>query len=252
MPFWMPTARFSGAQIPHISSPLARPLGIRAVFVTDIHRSSDFTHQHLLLLADQIQALRPDLLLLGGDYGESVADIQDVLRTLGDISAPLGRFGVPGNNDVWFYSQDMDRLSADAAHRGVRLMINETAETEEIFLAGLQEMRWNQPEYRDYFVGQEEKCRLLLAHYPHAVPKAISAMTVKPHMAFSGHTHGGQFALGRLTPYSIGFEKHYGSLPTPAGEVMLDGVRLLVSHGIGTSRVPLRIHAAPQIHLIEM
>lgn len=250
--FWMPTSRFSGAQIAHTRLALPRPLGIRAVFVSDVHRSRHLTHAHLLRLAEQIQDLHPDLLLLGGDYGESVSNIQDTLQMLGQISAQLGRFGVVGNNDGFFYEQDMTRLRDDANCRNIRLLINEAVETDLFCIAGLQEMRRNQPEYRDYFAGQEKKCRLLLAHYPQAIHAAMPAMSVKPHMAMAGHTHGGQFALGRLTPYSIGFEKNYGPMPTAAGETMMDGVHVLVSHGIGTSKLPLRLFVPPQIHAIEL
>jgi predicted MPP superfamily phosphohydrolase len=69
----------------------------------------------------------------------------------------------------------------------------------------------------------------------------------------SGHTHGGQFNLFGLNPYSIGFERFGDELPPPAvvsGMMRFGPTTLLTSKGIGVSRIPLRIGVRPEIHLL--
>ena len=69
-------------------------------------------------------------------------------------------------------------------------------------------------------------------------------------LVLSGHTHGGQLCLGRLSPYSIGFEHSYG-IRAVRGETRIGPTRLLVCNGIGVSRLPLRVGAPPEILLVR-
>ena len=68
----------------------------------------------------------------------------------------------------------------------------------------------------------------------------------------AGHTHGGQFNFFGLTPFAIGFER-IGSQRGLA-PAMVSGARrfgqtmLVVSKGIGASRIPLRIGVRAEIH----
>ena len=88
----------------------------------------------------------------------------------------------------------------------------------------------------------------LFCHKDFAAEAATAADLV-----LCGHTHGGQFNALGLTPYSIGFERLYGRRIAPlgvAGWQDADGARLLVSKGIGASRIPLRIGVRPEIELL--
>ena len=89
--------------------------------------------------------------------------------------------------------------------------------------------------------------RVLMLHEPCAVRPA-------PDLTLSGHTHGGQFNCLGFTPYSIGFERLFGRRIRPVAVAGLseqpDGSKLLVSKGIGASRIPLRVGVRPEIELI--
>jgi predicted MPP superfamily phosphohydrolase len=58
----------------------------------------------------------------------------------------------------------------------------------------------------------------------------------------SGHTHGGQIA-----PFGVALKLPHGSGGYVAGWYRGDGVPLYVSRGIGTSLVPIRIGATPEL-----
>ena len=250
----MPTARFSGAEVETLRLPL--PGGpLRLVYVTDIHRSRSFTEKHLALLRGQVEDLKPDLLLLGGDYGESRECALETLRALGKIPAPLGRVGCLGNNDVRLFP-DREALLDGARAAGVELMGNGAMRLGDIALAAVDDIRHGEPEYKDYFAGLGGKLRLFLAHAPHSLPPAFAAMTVKPHLTLCGHTHGGQINVLGMTPYSIGFETaletHLPKPPVISGAGEYQGAKVIVSNGIGTSRIPLRINVPPQIWVVDI
>ena len=87
---------------------------------------------------------------------------------------------------------------------------------------------------------------LLLAHNPNAFPQAAElgiGLTV------SGHTHGGQITLEML-----GDEWSPARFVSPyvRGRYELDGSQLYVSRGVGTSGIPVRLGAPPEITLLEL
>jgi predicted MPP superfamily phosphohydrolase len=75
-----------------------------------------------------------------------------------------------------------------------------------------------------------------------------------PDLMLSGHTHGGQFNLLGVTPYTFGFERLFARRRSSrfiAGLHEYRGAQMLVSKGIGMSRIPLRIGVRSEIHRID-
>ena len=71
-------------------------------------------------------------------------------------------------------------------------------------------------------------------------------------LALCGHTHGGQVTLLGFAPYTasrrgLRYGNHYRS-----GEIEEHGVTVLVSNGVGTTWLPLRLGARAQYHLITL
>jgi predicted MPP superfamily phosphohydrolase len=68
------------------------------------------------------------------------------------------------------------------------------------------------------------------------------------HVAFCGHTHGGQVAMPSGTPIVVprgSGDRRYAR----AGLFSVNGGQLLVSRGLGMSHLPLRIFAPSEVHL---
>src|SRR3954471_16576343 len=76
--------------------------GLRIALLTDIHHGPFTSLDYVTSVVRTTLALRPDLILLGGDYslkdGRYVAPCFEVL---GGLRAPLGVYGVLGNHDYW-------------------------------------------------------------------------------------------------------------------------------------------------------
>lgn len=237
----------------------AFPEGRTLLFFSDVHLSDAFPHAAVERLLMQIDALHPDMLLLGGDYAESVDWQRDFFRMLGQLRPPLGMYAALGNNDRECFPDSCEPLAEIMDQAGVELLVNRTArrviEGVPFAIAGTDELHYSAPYDRPLF--DERDCpafRLLLAHYPQAALRQTALCpALPPHLCLSGHTHAGQFRLLGLTPYSIGFERglHGLSLPAVRGWTKINGAPLLVSPGLGTSRIPLRVNAEPTIHLIR-
>lgn len=226
--------------------------GLRALFASDFHAVARTRAADARALAGQINALSPDLVLLGGDYAERAAYAAPLFEGLAALRAPLGCFGILGNNDreAW---PEIEPLREMMAAAGCTLLVNQSAQIRinggTLWIAGADDLLRGAPDTRGLYPDRPSPntYRILLYHEPCPARPA-------PDLTLSGHTHGGQFNLLGLTPYSIGFERLYGRRIRPAAVAGLsveeDGSRLLVSKGIGASRIPLRVGVRPEIDLL--
>lgn len=224
--------------------------GLRALFVSDLHVSKAAKDSDILRLIEIFGKLSPDILLLGGDYSDDAENSLRFIKAMKGFHAPLGLFAVPGNNDreSWPEIEEM-RNHMEAS--GIRLLVNESAEVAlpggNLIIAGVDEHKYGQPDTSGLYPTETNAYRILLSHYP-------CTPAVLPDLMLSGHTHGGQFNCLGVTPYTIGFERiiHRHRAPEiiaglkPSGEGLI-----LVSKGIGASRIPLRIGVKPEINLLN-
>ncbi|MBQ2957290.1 MAG: metallophosphoesterase [Clostridia bacterium] len=234
--------------------------GRSLLFVSDIHLSGRFPRPALDALLAQINSLRPDLILLGGDYAESREWQEEFFPLAGRLHAPLGIYAVAGNNDMECFCEDLDSMKKVAARSGVSLLVNEAVrlriDGSALTIAGMDEFHHADAPTSPLFTDSDaDAYRILLAHYPQSAAQYRSCgFAPQPHLALAGHTHGGQFRLFGLTPYSVGYEFRMKGvrLPAVSGWRAMGETDLLVSRGIGTSKLPLRIGANPEIHLLRL
>ncbi|HMK54076.1 MAG TPA: metallophosphoesterase, partial [Methanobacteriaceae archaeon] len=74
--------------------------GKKIVFLSDIHAGPFFDQSRVDDLVNQVNAMKPDLILMGGDYVDRQSDyVEPVFTSLSKLKAPLGVYAVLGNND---------------------------------------------------------------------------------------------------------------------------------------------------------
>lgn len=224
---------------------------LRVAFVSDFHAGPTV---HPKLFRDAFAAVadfHADVLLLGGDFVSFHARYVDrLIEPLRAISAPLGKYAVLGNHDLLGDDAYIVRRLADA---GVRTLVNENARLaaphDDVWVCGLDDWDEGQPDAERAFRGAHG-ARLLLAHQPDAL---LVVRDLPFDVAFFGHVHGGQFLGRNREPvirhrgpisklYMHGGLFHAGVLDSP----------VLVSRGIGTSTLPARRHADPQVHICTL
>lgn len=203
-------------------------------------------------LVHKAAALRPDIVLLGGDYADRPQPTLRLLAHLSALRAPLGMYAVLGNNDREAFP-DVSELREAMAASGIALLVNEARSLRvnggTLIVAGLDEHRRGRPNAAGLYPAEpaEDRYRLLLSHYPRMVDPL-------PDLMLCGHTHGGQFNLLGVTPYTIGFERIVARRRASrfvAGLHTYRGAKVLVSKGIGASRIPLRVGVKPEVNLMR-
>jgi uncharacterized protein len=224
---------------------------IRVVFASDFHVGPTL---HAKLLADVFAAISdaaPDLLLLGGDFVSFHARYVDrIIGDLREIRPPLGKYAVLGNHDLLGDDAYIVRRLREA---GVSTLVNSNVQLpaphDDIWLCGLDDWDEGTPDPDTTFRGASGT-RIVLAHQP----DALLAIGDRPFdIAFFGHVHGGQFLARNREP----LVRHKGPVSKlyMHGGVFHSGVNdapVLVSRGIGTSTLPARRHADPQVHICTL
>ncbi len=231
--------------------------GLRALFVTDIHMGSALAPKwYMDKLLQRLGSLEPDLILWGGDYAEG--DYHGAaLERMARLKAPLGMFAVLGNNDQRAYARQRQVFDRAEMRSGLVTLVNASRripiEGGSLLIIGMDEPREGAPDLSILDAPKQPgEYRILLSHSPFALANLPESLPHPPDLILCGHTHGGQLKLLGLSPYSFGYEREFGRRHFHVtGTHRLGDARLIVSNGIGTSLIPMRIGAPPEVHLVK-
>ena len=225
------------------------PRGFTMLFASDFHLRPEMDAGAITAL---LKAQKADVILLGGDFSDTKAQTARLFDAFRSLSARCGIYAVYGNNDAEVFS---DTRSFERAVKsfGGQLLVNRSvtvnADGCRISFGGLHECRYHKQQPEKLYTDEAD-IRICMSHYP-VMPAFLPDR--KPDVLLCGHTHGGQFNALGFTPYCVGFER-FGANKVDtmfvAGLRELGGMRVLISKGIGTSKIPLRIGVRPEIHRI--
>lgn len=227
----------------------AQPL--RIVFLSDIHAGPYFSQARVESLAARINALQPDLVLLGGDYADTSSGAIAFFQQLPPLQARYAVCAVAGNHDRTAPESNLALLT-DAMHAsGVVPLINGTLRIDthagRICIAGIDDIDngWPQLAQVAGSVSGDEYV-IFLCHSP-AIMADAAMHPPWYDLALFGHTHGGQIApLARLLAPE-GLPEAFCS-----GWTDVHGTPHLTSRGVGTTFLPLRFLCLPQLHVIDI
>jgi uncharacterized protein len=224
--------------------------GLRLGVLTDIHAGAPHAGVKAIARAvARLNAEAPDVMLLLGDFidahvlwGGRVPP-RTIARELASLRAPRGTFAVLGNHDWKQAGHDMWRALEDA---GIEVLENRSVAAGDLHVAGLADLRLRRPDLPSALAGVPAGAPvILLAHDPDVFPFVPDRVA----LTLSGHLHGGQVAIPVLRRPAI--PSRYGERYA-RGHVVEDGRHLYVSSGLGTSGLPLRFLAPPEIVILEL
>jgi len=209
-------------------------------------------------VVERMNALHPDIVVLLGDYagGHEPAQIRaqpdrsNILQgvaAFAKLKAPLGVYSVIGNHDVWY---DQEAIENALAKAHVEVLFNRGTlvirDGGSFWLGGLAEMDRTAPSIAEALdTAPEHAPIIMLTHYP----DPFAQVPPKVALTLAAHSHCGQVnlpLLGRLIAASP------GSRRWACGLYDENGKKLFVSGGIGTSILPVRFRARPEIDVVTL
>jgi predicted MPP superfamily phosphohydrolase len=230
--------------------------GLKLGVLADLH--SGVPHMGRAAIAravERLNAERPDVILLLGDYvdaspiwGGRIAP-EAIAAELGRLDAPLGRYAVLGNHD---WKRAADRMWTALEREGITVLENRAVPVDapggRLWVAGVADLRHRRPDIAgtlENIPADPTQPVVLLSHDPDVHPHVPARVA----LTLAGHIHGGQIAIPLLRRIAI--PSAYGE--RYARRHHLDaGRRIYVTSGLGTSGMPVRLLAPPEVVTLEL
>ena len=231
--------------------------------IADLHAGGpNMGLERVRAVVDAGIALKSDLVVILGDFFATHRFVTERVphgawaEELARLKAPLGTYTILGNHDWWY---DIEGVRRALKQVGIPVLENDAVLLGEpgrrFWLAGLgdQLAYWLGPsQFRgvDDLPGTLAKVRsddpvILLAHEPDIFPEVPGRVA----LTLAGHTHGGQIRLPFVEPFwapsSFGARYAYG-------HIVEQGRHMIVSGGLGCSKVPLRLGVPPEVVRVQL
>ena len=223
---------------------------LRGVQLSDIHAGVFMTRENMRRYVDQVIALKPELLLLTGDYiSNSTVFFPGFVEEIACVQVRYGTFATMGNHENWY--GDRSYYEVMLREHGIQLLQNahQIIGTEQgpFAVAGIDDLRSGRPDLEAALKGLDSGTpTILLSHRPEIFPLA-AGLGIR--LTLSGHYHGGQIKV-RLPGGD--FSLAHLRTPYPEGLYRVNRSHLYVSRGIGTTFTPVRLNARPEVTLLRL
>lgn len=244
-------------------------VGLRIVFVADIHDGPYLDENLYISLFDCVKNEKPDLLLLGGDYlyvpysasslllhglsprngafiGKSKHDhaVQAIERLQQKISSFPEVYMVLGNHDR--HNMFSHLLRPLAPHLLINRKINLTIKGLPLEIYGSDDFITGFP--RKSRFKNFDSFKIVIAHNP---DHFYYMEDRRFHLGLSGHTHWGQISLPIIGPatYNVQNPKYYEGLVM---ENPTNPNIIYVTAGVGTVEMPIRYEVPREVVIFEL
>lgn len=225
------------------------PARLRVLALGDLHFDPLFEIEYLAKCVAMANDLKPDVIILTGDFVTSSTDrMGELAELLARFSPRDGVFACLGNHDQWL---NAPRVTAGLKSRGVEVLVNQQTRIAcgggELVVAGLQSAWGGRPDWPAASRGLRGDERAIVVMHE---PDFAQLLREDPRIALqlSGHTHGGQVRIPLV-----------GALRLPlwgriyqAGLYDVDGLKLHVNRGIGTIQWHVRFFCPPEIACLDI
>lgn len=241
--------------------------GVTLLYASDIDLCGLNTPRRAAGLFAQLQSLKPDMLVLGGDYtsssvferlnqgsAEPVNASENTARAaffqgLSSFEAPLGKYALRTEADG-----SAAALKAELAKAGIQPIFDASAAVRRkgsvLYLAGFS----GEPAAiaRAAALAEKGECVIAVTASPAQLPQLMINEAAGGgswcDMVLSGGTHAGQIRLGKSTLLSLnGIERNY-----LYGWRVENGIPLLTTSGVGCEGLNVRLGTSPEVWLITL
>jgi len=239
-------------QIIHIPSVPPMLRGLRIVQLSDLHLEPNIPLSYIQRAVQLANAQNPHLIVLTGDYADTLTGLTQLPIALSELRAPLGIYAVLGNHDIWLGDKEVQQAIAISGvtvleNRGLILEFQNTP----FYLAGLSDSMSDTPDLNTALLNlPSEMFCILLAHEPDVADEV--AKDGRVHLQLSGHSHGGQVRVpffGALVLPPMG-NKY------PEGLSIVGNLQVYTTRGVGLIGEPfgppVRFNCRPEVSLLVL
>lgn len=217
------------------------------VVLTDLHFGRLIGHRWSRNLVQRVNAMRPDVILIGGDLVDGEVDrVTPLIPELRQLQAPLGVWAVTGNHEFYAGAKASVELFKSC---GFEVLRDQYAELSPgLILAGVDDLTARTDAGHNTRVGLEKAlaghprgATILLSHSP---LQTAAAAELGVNLMICGHTHHGQ-----IWPFGHLVALRYKLL---GGLYEMGPMKVIVSRGSGTWGPRMRLWHPSEIVRIQL
>lgn len=226
--------------------------GYTIVILSDFHYDPYFSVHPLNRAIGMVNAMHPDLIVLGGDFvsaswldgddEKAAANAEPCAKILAKLNARDGLWAVMGNHD---YATDVSRVTHSVEQQGIPVLANRSVALgspgARFWLSGVNDVLSHTEDLDATLRGiPSDDATILLAHEPDFADE-VAQYPVD--LQLSGHSHGGQVRIPGLPLFYLpDMAKKYF-----LGLYQIGGLTLYTNAGLGTVNLPIRFNCPPEI-----
>lgn len=218
--------------------------GLTILQITDIHLYPMTQPALVEKAVNMANGLKPDLVVLTGDYVWQELDaIDELAPILAGLNAKHGVFSTLGNHDYWLNAGVVTEVMESA---GLPVLINQGVSIQHgkgsVYIAGLDDGWSGIPDLNKTLdKTKSNEPVILLCHEPDLADQY--SLDGRVDVQLSGHTHGGQIRVPGIGALIL----PYLGRKYDIGLYRVNDMLLYTNRGLGVISEPVRFNCPPEI-----
>jgi len=227
--------------------------GFSIAHLSDLHVAARYWKPAVTRRAiAMVGELGADLIAVTGDIADSNIGAVVAAEYLRALRPPCGLVAVLGNHDHYGNRRRSGLIVRALREIGARVLINEACAIDTaggpVWVAGVDDGRTRHADLGRALadVPATARPRILLSHYPDTADALLPGQI---DLILAGHTHGGQINLPGVRELACrrNARSHY-----IGGRYTVQGAPMLISRGIASIGLPVRVLCRPEIILVTL
>ena len=226
--------------------------GLKIIQISDIHYKMTTTKKELENIINEINLLKPDIVILNGDLFDkeiiyTKKDYENLSNLLNKIDCSIAKYAIKGDNDL--NNKNWENIISDSNF----INLNNTYELiyynglEPILITGISSNTNIKKTMKsiDEEIKEKYNYSILILHEPDYIEKIKYS---NYNLILAGHSLNGQIKL----PFIGGIIKPKGAKKYYDEYYKLDNADLYITNGIGTNKFKFRLNNKPSFNLFRL
>lgn len=227
--------------------------GLKIVHFSDLHYGRILTEKRLNNLIDEINLIKPDIVVFTGDLIDQDAvlnndDLNVLTKKISSIKAKLNKYAILGNDD---YNYDKEKIKTIFKNSDFIVLENESdiiynENNDKIFIGGIDTN--NIDSYNSTFDNINDiNYKIIIMHAPDYTDEILKNYN-NINLILAGHSHNGQIRVPLIGAIFLpdNAKKYYDNY------YKINETDLYISSGIGVSKYNFRLFNRPSINFYRI
>lgn len=226
--------------------------GLKIVHITDLHYGNTTNKSDLKKIVDKVNLIKPDIIVFTGDLLDEKLnneELEEFKSILNNMKSNIKKYAVNGNHDENF-SEILKETGFTDLNNNYDSLYNSNNSV--ILFSGINTNDDINDAIKNInnFLSDEQNTnniiyKIMLMHEP---DKILDFDYNNYDLILAGHSHNGQITI----PFIGSLYKPNGSKKYYKDYYELEGTKLYISGGIGTSTLKFRLFNKPSINLYRL